>query len=808
MPVLKYVATATITLYTIEEVSIYQSEIISSNGNIFHPYDMTTTLHFRVYSGGIDITDTIKDIRWTKYSFDTNSVLEDKNWGDPYMGSSSISIAKQDINQKCVIQADAYMIKKQKETCVASARITLMDINDLYTSEIPPSNPIEGMLWVNTSTNPPAIFSWNTKLNKWTEVGKTSPFVRNLIKNSNFWKLNTEGFMPDNENSLEKITIETISDKKWAKLKSRIATYENVSAGLTYTSTDTIVKNSYYTFSVLAYAPSFISNYPGNNIYIKISSLDANDSVTTLDTKLLSLSAAQEVQKSVTVKTLNNTEKIRIFIGVEPNKMCEFYITELSLYNTDSYYPWELAPEDIQEQLDDKLNNDHNAVFNALTRNGTMEGIYIDIDENGYEHYYFNASHLKTGSIDGGLINGIGLNIKDDATGESIFHVYKDEEGTHIDMIANNLYIGTQEASTVNYVNTSMTSAVNNAASYTDGQITEVNKVVETKANTKTVDDLEKRVTGLEYITEDDQIVGTVIGSETYTNIMATVNRELSEQSKMIQGLEDDLESLENDIETNIKVNISNKKIVSVVRDSKEYKDDLNNKLNTADFDTYKKDTNDYLTLTFSNMNTEINKKANSEVVSGIDGRLATVESNTKASSIVSTVRQSQDYINDLNGKLNTSVYSEHLTSMTETLNAVVKTNNVINKINNTPESELIRLNKIEASTETNHVESFYFGATFTKNGIEIDAPTIPGIPGLDDLFRPEVKLDDVLDKIEVIAEENNLKLNVTDIQKTNYVKVSDDRANIYMNNNEMIKLLIYEIQKLKAKIAELEGGE
>ena len=62
-----------------------------------------------------------------------------------------------------------------------------------------------------------------------------------------------------------------------------------------------------------------------------------------------------------------------------------------------------------------------------------MEGIYKRFDENGNEHFYFNASHIQTGSLDGGLINGIGLDIKDDITGESIFHVYKDENGTQKD---------------------------------------------------------------------------------------------------------------------------------------------------------------------------------------------------------------------------------------------------------------------------------------------------------------------------------------------------------------------------------------
>ena len=43
------ITSATITLYKINEVALYSSEIISTNGNIFHPYDMETSLTFKVY---------------------------------------------------------------------------------------------------------------------------------------------------------------------------------------------------------------------------------------------------------------------------------------------------------------------------------------------------------------------------------------------------------------------------------------------------------------------------------------------------------------------------------------------------------------------------------------------------------------------------------------------------------------------------------------------------------------------------------------------------------------------------------------
>ena len=72
MPLLENVASATITLYKIEEVAQYQSELYSSNGNIFHPYDLETTLNFVVYKSYEDITNQFTDIEWKRYSYEAS----------------------------------------------------------------------------------------------------------------------------------------------------------------------------------------------------------------------------------------------------------------------------------------------------------------------------------------------------------------------------------------------------------------------------------------------------------------------------------------------------------------------------------------------------------------------------------------------------------------------------------------------------------------------------------------------------------------------------------------------------------------
>ena len=794
MPILNNVTTATITLYKIEEVSLYQAEIISTNGNIFHPYDIHTTLNFRVYLNSEEITDRFTDIEWVKYSHDKDLVIEDMGWGKLYHGEKNINITRDDIDKKCIIQANAYTEINNIKTCVASARITLIDINELYSHTEPPIDPVDGSLWVNTKYNPPVIYSWNEVLNKWIEVGKTTPSVRNLIHNSNFWMLNNEKFLVDNNESLQPTHIEQIDDKNWITLKSKYATSENISAGIYQTTIYPIVKNSDYNFSFLIRKPNS-PLYDGDNVLCKIFSLNENKEIKLIKSASIEFDSDKNVQISIPFQTFNDTEYIRCFVGIQPEKLCEYYITQLSLYNTKNYYPWELAPEDIQLQLENKLNNDHVSVFNALTKDGTMEGIYKRTDENGNEHYYFNASHIKTGTLDGGLINGIGLNIKDDVTGESIFHVYKNETGTHIDLIADNLLIGNsrESASTINYVNASMISAVNTAESYTNGQITEVNKVVVTKADSDTVMGIEKRVVDLELNTEEDAIVGTVTNSNIYVQMLEQNQQKFIAQDAAIANLAKDLSELETDIESNIKVNLTTRKIVSAVRDSNEYKEDLNKKLDVSSFESYVTNTSSYLETNFETIDDKINQKADKNTVTSISNKVTALENSTKASTIISVVRDSTEYKKDQDKKLNASTFNDYKTSVNdvlldinESLDNKIESNEIITAINNTSETEKIDKSKIDLDFD------FNLKTLYTSNGIISDDAA---------QTSTKIKIDNIIDNIEFDVNGTDLTMNVYAIKDTNYIAAFDNDANTYINTNEIIKLLLYEIKKLKEEI-------
>jgi hypothetical protein len=260
-----------------------------------------------------------------------------------------------------------------------------------------------------------------------------------------------------------------------------------------------------------------------------------------------------------------------------------------------------------------------------------MEGIYINTDDNGNEHYYFNASHIKTGSIDGGLINGIGLNIVDDLTGDSIFHVYKDENGTHIDMIANNLYIGEKPASTIEYVKNSITTSEQNTYSH-------IASSIETSESTTK-----------EYIDSNIQTSETTTKEYVDTNI-ANVKQESGEYTDTITGnVEASLLEFINESHGDLEEacnGYADTKITSL----KEYTDEKFVDYDTAIkeyIDTQDVETNAILSTQITNINQQLSNKAEASDLTNLTTRVATIEPKVVPSAIVSTVRTSTDYQND-----------------------------------------------------------------------------------------------------------------------------------------------------------------
>ena len=112
--------------------------------------------------------------------------------------------------------------------------------------------------------------------------------------------------------------------------------------------------------------------------------------------------------------SLNDTKEIEINICSKLDASFDFIFTNTKLEKHPIPTEWELAIEDIQDALDNKVGNTPDEIFNSLTDDGKRQGIYTDIDEEGNTNYYFNASYIKSGYIQGDLIDAKNLVVRRD----------------------------------------------------------------------------------------------------------------------------------------------------------------------------------------------------------------------------------------------------------------------------------------------------------------------------------------------------------------------------------------------------------
>ena len=378
-------ATASITIQLIKDYSMYESEIISSNGTIFQSTDTDTTLTFRAYKGVEEITDKMSVIEWSKFYFRDDELQEDTSWGANKKNLKKLVLNKDDIEGKSIIQASGYSVIDGNLELVTTARITMIKISDIYISDITPTDPSDKMMWMDTNQTPPTLKIWSDDLGYWISSGMDVPIVKNLIRNSNFWAEIDDYYTVTNSSYIETPVRTTYINKKWATLTSRNNTSE--SGGITQEIQYPITTNSNYMFSFIAYRDS-ASRYNGRNISVRIISIDNRNRSTVI------VDSSHELSTSVSTievpfVTLNDTEKITVYIGTQRRSLCRFYATEWSLYNSSVYYPWELCPEDIDKQINNKLDNSRASVFNTFTSNNSYKAIYESEGQ-----YYIRAEYI------------------------------------------------------------------------------------------------------------------------------------------------------------------------------------------------------------------------------------------------------------------------------------------------------------------------------------------------------------------------------------------------------------------------------
>ena len=376
---------ASITLQIIDDTVLYKAQLYSSNGNIFSQRDESSEVYVRVYKGVDDITNKFTDIVWKRFTLDSQNNEEDLAWGEQHAGKTDIIITKDDIRSKANIQVEVYSIINGERTLVAADFVTFIDINDLQGSDTPPENPKDGDLWLDTSVVPPRLMVWDSNLGMWIEVAVAGKDRRNLLRNSNFYKKSFDFWSPVNNPILE---IESMSGKKWARIKSNAI--KNDYCGISQTVNATA--KGQYSFQMLS--EIYIqSAHPNGDALVVFYSIDEHGKRTLIKEENYDLGTEVKTYTS-TFSSLNDTQKIEVVISGSENSTFDFVVTNLKLENHPVPTEWELAIEDMQDALDQKVGNTAEEVFDSLTDGGKMQGIYVDIDEHGQKNYYVSGRYI------------------------------------------------------------------------------------------------------------------------------------------------------------------------------------------------------------------------------------------------------------------------------------------------------------------------------------------------------------------------------------------------------------------------------
>ena len=392
---------ASVIIELIEDADQYEAVVVSTNGTILQPYDTSTTLIGTVLKNKLDITNKIKDIKWTKWNPTSDNLIECPEWNSKHIGMSTIEIKKDDVDSKSVFTFEA---RNDSGELLCSSSISIIDINDLLVSTAEPANPYVGQLWVDDSSEPATIYVWNGF--KWVIAGSVGAIVKNLLRNTSFiYNADYWDIVGDTRLSYTPYGVDHLSHR-FLKMASNVVTGEN--RGVSQTTNDIICTNSEYSFQMLFYSLENTQTY-SNNITVNIYSINNKKEKTLITTKIVE--AVKDMKRLFTTfNTLSDTKDIQVEILGEANHRYNFYIGELALYNTWNDYPWTVNPLDFRIEGAQFTQEE---LWNILSNNGTVQGIFTRTNpETGQLDYYINASMIGAGKVKARYIEMYGLKVR------------------------------------------------------------------------------------------------------------------------------------------------------------------------------------------------------------------------------------------------------------------------------------------------------------------------------------------------------------------------------------------------------------
>lgn len=438
-----------ITLEIVDDFVLYKAELMSSIGNIFRNNDTETEITLSVFKGLDDITHKFTDIEWKRFTFDSNGE-DDKSWGDKHKGKRTITVTKEEIEGKAVIQCAVYQMIEGERSLVAAQSITFIDINDMVPSAKPPLNPIDGEIWIDNSVDPPVIKVWDEEKGQWITITVAGASTKNLINNSNFWKAYdfTDFKLVGN---LQDYRIAPYQGKRYAQLRSDF--YDNEIRGFYQDISKSYYPEETYLMQAKAYILDETGMYDGGisfRIVDVTTKQGPNLEEIEVETEIISKTFKLRNDKVSTVHTTftmpTKINKLRVYVYGEKEKAFHIAVTELSLSHNTQLHDWEMSDDDLQWKIDNKVSNDPKEVFNALTDGGKMQGIYTAINpETKKDDYYINANYIKSGQVEADYINAKGLTVskdipQEDGTNKTVNTLEVTKDGD-VHILANKLSI-------------------------------------------------------------------------------------------------------------------------------------------------------------------------------------------------------------------------------------------------------------------------------------------------------------------------------------------------------------------------------
>ena len=394
---------ASVVIQLQQDVEQYEATVVSTNGVILQPYDTSTTLIGSVLKNKEDITDKIKDIRWTKWNPSADNLIECPEWNRTHKGSHIIEVSKADVDSKSIFTFEAYNTKGE---LLCTASISIIDINDLLVNTEKPLNPYPGQLWIDERTEPATLYVWNGY--KWVIVGSVGTVVKNLLRNTAFL-FNTDywNIVGDTRLSFSPYGVDYLGHR-FLKMASGVLTEEH--RGIAQTTEDIIGTGAEYSFQMLYYSKEDTQTY-SNNIKVNIYSVNSYGDETLITTK--TVQAKPDIKRLFFVfETRLDTKDIKVEILGEEGHRYNFFVGEIALYNTANDYPWTMHPLDLQ-----LYGYSQEELWNILSNNGKIQGIFTRVNpETGQLEYYINATYIGAGKMKAEYLDAYNLRVlrKDD----------------------------------------------------------------------------------------------------------------------------------------------------------------------------------------------------------------------------------------------------------------------------------------------------------------------------------------------------------------------------------------------------------